>query len=154
MFHSSFLDALAEEADIEDGLMKALGVLDKSSIEIKAIKTARNGTQMSEIVVPPEFSSKLLEIKRIKIGWTLCQIEKKLHIPRCYNCLRMGHIARNCAMEKSEGMKCFNCMETGHTNQECKKSSVCPQCNTEGHRPDTMACPQFRTRRKQGGKKN
>ncbi|KAI5739905.1 hypothetical protein M8J77_024851 [Diaphorina citri] len=148
------IDALAEESDIEYGLMKALGVESKTNIEIKSVKLARNGTQMSEITVSAEYSIKLLELKKIKIGWTLCSVEKKFHIPRCYNCLRMGHLAKNCASEKEEGQKCFNCMEQGHTTQNCQNRSFCPQCNKGGHRPDTMACPLFRKRRKQGGRSN
>lgn len=147
------IDALAEEDDIEEGIMKALGVEDNTNITIKSLKQARNGTLMSEIVVSSEYSIKLIQIKRIKIGWTLCSVEKKMHIPRCYNCLRMGHIAKNCASEKSGENKCFNCMETGHSFETCTNSSVCPQCNKSGHRPDTMACPQFRSRRNQGTKR-
>lgn len=112
------IDALVEKEDVETGITKALGVQGLNlGLEIKTLRPARNGTQVSEIVVSQEFYFKLMDIKKIKIGWTLCQIEKRVFIPRCYNYLRMGHISKNCAQEKSEDKRCFNCMETGHTTQ-------------------------------------
>jgi len=42
--------------------------------------------------------------------------------PKCFNCNKYGHIAKECRAEKKERetQKCFKCDKTGHIAKNCK----------------------------------
>jgi len=41
--------------------------------------------------------------------------------PRCYNCQKMGHIARDCDLPRKP-LVCTNCKKEGHTRKYCQMS--------------------------------
>lgn len=50
------------------------------------------------------------------------------HRPRCLNCKELGHIAKNCTMEKIEPadkatIRCYNCDSEGHRVRDCESHS-------------------------------
>ena len=63
-------------------------------------------------------------------------------IPKCSNCEKMGHMARNCPEERRDyeqtGVKCALCGEDGHRVRDCKEErrtargpKTCKVCNSE-----------------------
>ena len=71
--------------------------------------------------------------------------------PKCFNCQKMGHYAKDCKSEKvplrcynyqTEGhyakdyknpMKCSNCQKEGHQAKNYSKGVICFTCKKEGH---------------------
>ena len=50
---------------------------------------------------------------------------------RCFNCNKMGHLARYC---RQKNVQCFNCGEVGHIGKNCPLL-LCGICKKGGHRP-------------------
>lgn len=116
-----------------------------SALEIKMSKNWR-GSLTAEISMNKDEAKKLIEVGKIKIGWSVCRVKNKIILNRCYGCLRMGHSWFECRYRnQNRGKKrCFNCTEEGHLVSECTKQARCNVCKVTGHRPDSAQCPQFR----------
>ncbi|KAI5722220.1 hypothetical protein M8J76_005519 [Diaphorina citri] len=61
-----------------------------SALEIKMSKNWR-GSLTAEISMNKDEAKKLIEVGKIKIGWSVCRVKNKIILNRCYGCLRMGH---------------------------------------------------------------
>ena len=52
--------------------------------------------------------------------------------PKCFNCQKIGHIAKDCKSEKAP-LRCYNCQTEGHYAKDCKNPTKCSNCQKEGH---------------------
>lgn len=50
---------------------------------------------------------------------------------RCFNCHRLGHISRQCALPPVT--LCYNCKQVGHKATNCQQEAVCRACGGPGH---------------------
>ena len=57
----------------------------------------------------------------------------------CFNCQKIGHIARNCRNRNC----CHNCGETHLENSYCSKNPACANCNIKGHSSTSRDCPIY-----------
>jgi hypothetical protein len=70
----------------------------------------------------------------------LCRIKVEPYIPRtiiCENCLRYGHLTRNC----KNGSLCKICTQPTHEGTSCRK--MCKYCDTYEHDTLSKDCPNF-----------
>lgn len=134
----------------QEELLKALEVAgsltedDKKTLVIKSMYTNRSGEQVATVTTTQKVGDKVLPVEHLKIGWSRCRVKEKFSIPRCSNCLRIGHINKNCKTRKTEGKKCLNCTQPNHEAKDCQNKSHCNSCAKEGHRADSMSCPKYR----------
>ena len=78
--------------------------------------------------------------------------ELKMGPQVCFNCLRIGHVSRDCKVKR-----CFRCNQLGHVKTECpragggrrKKKVTCFFCGKEGH--VSKDCPKKKNRGGGGG---
>lgn len=138
------IEAGANEEDLRRGLNAALGT--DLEIEIKKLYETRFGDQNAEIWIEENYMETLEKIQKIKVGWSVCIIKKKVRVDRCTLCLKLGHPRFKCRAKEQEEKKCFNCTKPGHTIKECQEQAFCNECNRAGHTPVTTECPMFRKR--------
>ena len=69
---------------------------------------------------------------------------KAKKVVRCFNCMRYGHISRNC----SSDTVCENCGEIGHLSSSCKNQSKCANCS-EAHPASSSNCTVYQEKRNQ-----
>ena len=45
--------------------------------------------------------------------------------PKCFNCNKYGHMAKECQLKKKERetRKCFKCEKEGHISKDCKETT-------------------------------
>ena len=64
--------------------------------------------------------------------------EKSKKVIRCFNCMRFGHIHKNC----KSNIRCERCGEA-HSAAECDKCIKCCNCGGD-HLASSSACPVYR----------
>lgn len=79
------------------------------------------------------------DIRRIGKGWNRWQIRKIDNDTQCYRCRKVG----NC-IEKEEETKCYKCGELGQIKKEYKGVQKCYLYKTEGHKAESLKCPEYR----------
>lgn len=82
------------------------------------INKSRNGVRTAVIHAPLRAGRRLIELKRIKIGWGMCRIKEfDTRDMACNKCRVKGHSAKNCS--GPERRKCFRCKEARHLIAHC-----------------------------------
>ncbi|XP_045482744.1 uncharacterized protein LOC123686561 [Harmonia axyridis] len=138
------LDIDANEAQIEDTL-KETASCQRDEITIKALRPLTEGRQAATIIASEEIIKKLIQIKRVKIGFSMEDIRERNIIVRCNRCWEIGHIARECSKE-DRSKKCRNCTKEDHRVKDCKHNPYCLNCEKEGHRTASQRCEKERAK--------
>lgn len=76
----------------------------------------------------------LIKMKRLNLEWVRCRVETFISILQCYNCCKIGHLAKNCSEAKPT---CSQCAQA-HRFKDCPNratSKVCKNCQRDKH-PD------------------
>jgi len=110
-----------EDSVEETELRELLEAYDNEFKRIKnvAIKEGKNGLRTAVILAPMRAGCRLIELKRIKIGWGMCQIKEfDAREQACNKFHRKGHSAKNCLGIKRK--KCFRYKEACHLIANCK----------------------------------
>lgn len=116
-----------------------------ASIEVNNLRKIRSGNMMAIVTTDKYLAEKLVNMGKIKVGWTWCRLKNRTNVRICINCLKIGHLAHRCPEEKSEIKKCLKCTETGHIARECTNEvRQCLVCNQSGHSCNNTGCPAFR----------
>lgn len=72
----------------------------------------------------------LLKTKRVNLEWVRCRIENFISVLQCYNCCKIGHMAKDC----KDGLPtCSQCTEF-HRFKDCpnkEKLKICTNCKNE-----------------------
>lgn len=107
------------------------------------------GSKFAVATVPAQIANTILVHKRIRIGWDWCRIEERIRLPRCFGCMEFGHTASNCKTSSSKDKekpppRYLNCGDDKHTAKTCENKTKCYSCGTEGHRPSSMSCPNYK----------
>ncbi|XP_018362464.1 PREDICTED: uncharacterized protein LOC108760787 [Trachymyrmex cornetzi] len=115
-----------------------------ADIKLGPISKARNGLGFIWVKCPVAAANKLIDRKKIKIGWTTAKITP--HPDRglqCFKCLQFGHVRSECR-NTTDRSTCYRCGEVGHQARECTKAAKCLVCEEaglpHGHRMGGNAC--------------
>jgi len=120
--HTVLLFLIGIEDSVEEKELR--DTLEAYDDELKSIKNVviREGRKLRTAVfrVPARVGRRLIEEKRIKIGWGLCRIKEfDKREQACNKCRKKGHAAKDCS--GAEKRKCFSCKEVGHLIANCKQ---------------------------------
>lgn len=143
------LDEITTREDVHEALVNLTE--ETKGLQISAVKSVRRsygGTQTATIGVSTETAKKLMEVRKIKIGWTICRIRQKL--PRkCFKCLEYGHNAANCKSKADYSKCCLKCGVNGHKMRDCAiKKPTCLICSgdesSRNHLTGSSYCPKYK----------
>lgn len=114
------------------------------------LRRAYGGTQIAAIRLPVEAANKMVEVGKVKVGWSVCPLRLtpriKKQMERCFKCMAFGHQARNCKGPDRSGL-CRKCGEEGHVARDCTKQPRCLLCKPEDgndHATGGFQCPAYK----------
>ncbi|KXZ75780.1 Putative 115 kDa protein in type-1 retrotransposable element R1DM-like protein, partial [Tribolium castaneum] len=96
------LDHEVNAEEIKAAISKALYGDNKivDFIDINGLKKSVPGRALTAIaVLPAADAAKILDKKRIRIGWNMCRVNENLVPTRCYNCQGYGHTSKELKKE-------------------------------------------------------
>ncbi|XP_053683106.1 uncharacterized protein LOC128733501 [Sabethes cyaneus] len=91
------------------------------------IKVVR--TNATSVIVESDATTfeKLVNLRRVNIGWERCRVREYIDVLRCYRCSEYGHIASSCTKPPC----CPKCAG-GHERKDCTSvSDKCVNCHNE-----------------------
>ncbi|KAM8701306.1 hypothetical protein ACLKA7_001851, partial [Drosophila subpalustris] len=81
------------------------------------MRKAYGGTQIATLALQPVIANKVLESGKVRIGWVVCRVRRKIDPKRCFRCMGFGHTSSRCRSQHAVSKEtCFKCADTGHTS--------------------------------------
>ncbi|KAK9746037.1 hypothetical protein QE152_g6444 [Popillia japonica] len=133
------MDVVATAREIGEVISKITAISTETS-EAKVLRSAYGSKQNATIVMHAD-ANKLLQIAKIKMGWTNCKIIERKSELRCYRCWEDGHIKFECNGIDKERL-CLKCAKEGHIATACPNQPFCIYCKQEGHQTGSLKCPE------------
>jgi hypothetical protein len=141
--HILGMDAVTTDLEVREALTNAVEFKKSDQLIVKPLRPARYGTQVATIIADEEDANKLLLLRNLRIGLSLCPLKERIDLIKCYKCWKYGHRAAKCT-EKNRSELCRNCAKEGHKSDQCKENAYCPLCESDGHAAGSGKCLAFR----------
>lgn len=146
------LDAITTAEEVWTALKDQAALeVDQSNKPIRMRKTYGE-TQAATISLPAKEARKLLELGKVKVGWSVCTIKVVTQLLRCYKCTEYGHHARTCkGVDRSAA--CWKCGGDGHKAAGCKEAPRCLLCKDgdNNHVAGSSKCGAYKAAMSQKG---
>jgi hypothetical protein len=93
-----FVPIEIEDAEIKSTILQQNNLLHPSDSVLQKKFTKRSFDDARHVVieVSPCLRRELLTIHKLKLQWSMCEVENFLTVTRCHKCLGFGHNARFC----------------------------------------------------------
>lgn len=115
------------------------------------LRKAYGGMQTASVNLTSDVARKMLEVGRIKIGWSSCHVrEKAKRMIKCFRCLEFGHISKMCKSSDDRSKLCRRCGTEGHIAKNCRSDPSCMFCKNGDSNEDikhvagSAKCPVFK----------
>ncbi|XP_023214383.1 uncharacterized protein LOC111617305 [Centruroides sculpturatus] len=99
----------------------------------------------------PTIRKLMIQIKKTNLGWTRCGVDDYIAVTQCYQCCKIGHIAKDCT---EKGPTCSQC-GLDHKFKDCSRrdKTECVNCKREklkvlNHNACSKQCPLIQRIRK------
>ena len=141
------LDCLTKKEEVQKALNGMLNSVEDRRISVLGPNS--RGQKMAICELGDKDATRMLETRRIKIGFVNCRVRPRLMVPRCYKCLGYGHYRQDCTGPDRRDC-CWKCGKPGHVAKACPGSPSCFLCSSWGrgssaHVAGTAACHAFKT---------
>lgn len=93
----------------------------------KVFRTKPDGTRLAVIEVEDRAALKMLNMCKIRIGFSIAKIRMLPIVIRCFKCHAFGYISYRCP-NKDDKECCRKCGEMGHSMKECTEMADCLLC--------------------------
>nr|CAH7763966.1 unnamed protein product [Callosobruchus chinensis] len=124
VLHITDIDADVDETKMKKTVGKVFPGM-SINVEVSAMRLMNNGNLATTIRVNKEVGEKLAQIGKLQIGWTLCNVRKRVHIPGEVVCLNLNKDFKEALKDTSIGKWLFkrDLDTTPKTAKELEKSS-------------------------------
>lgn len=143
LVHIRDIDAVTTQDDIVTALQHTGVVTEKAALKVKSLRPTVAGNQIATVALAENDAAKILEIGRLRLGLTMCRIEERVEVERCYRCWGFGHRSSSCRGE-DRANRCQRCTGEGHQRSTCEAEPYCPLCEAKGHQAGSGRCLEFR----------
>jgi len=126
------LDELATREEVIEAIKKPLNDSALSTEVVQSLRVMKDGSQTAKLYLPATKAKMLVDLSKIRIGWSVCRIRSILQPKRCFRCHEYGHIAAKCTSKEDLNGVCFKCGEAGHEAKTCKNPAKCCLCTKHG----------------------
>ena len=115
------MDACTSEEDVRGVIIQArVG----GELAIRIIDANNRGERLAIVSVQESEATKLLKVRKLKVGWIICRVRCRIPLVRCFRCLGYGHHARDCkGIDRSN--TCYKCGQTGYVAAACDNEPHC-----------------------------
>jgi hypothetical protein len=142
ILHIKGIDPTVETEEIKTAIQNA-GIKYIERCEVKSLRPTGDANQACTVVLDKSDGEKILKLKRLKIGFSICTVKERVNLLQCYRCWNYGHKATDCK-EKDRSNLCRRCAKGGHKAKDCNGQPYCPICEIAGHATGSGNCPKFR----------
>lgn len=140
------LDEITTKEELSAAIKTQYG--EEISVDDIVLRRTYGETQSAVLSVSEDTAKKLLDGRKLKVGWSVCGLREKVSLTKCFRCLEFGHIARNCKNEDRSKL-CRKCGKEGHIAKSCNNDPCCMFCigstpEKAKHIACTNRCPFYR----------
>lgn len=128
--------------ELKEALASQLEV-DVKQIRATKFRALHRGGKSTTVFLPNLAAEKAISFKRIKLGWSMCQIKEKFDPTLCANCQTFGHQTRTCTKKETTKKRCLKCGQEDHIAKDCINGERCFTCG-ENHSANSMRCSSYR----------
>lgn len=123
----------------------SLGECLPSDLRVSPIRLLRSGFGVAWVQCPLSALNRLMELGRIRIGWSSVRVESLGVRPtQCFRCWEFGHVRDTCKSAVDRSGHCFGCGEPNHNIRDCRSELRCVICRDRGlshsHRLGSAIC--------------
>jgi Zinc knuckle len=115
----------------------------EAEAKVGAIRVGKTGDGSVIVRLPKNSAQALVAKNRIRVGWARCRVSEFVAPQRCFNCLGLDHVARNCKAPKASGKLCYKCGKEDHVAKDCQNAEECFTCKVPGHFTNSVRCPAY-----------
>lgn len=105
------LDETVTTEEVKQAVKRVLG--DEALTGAVRLCNTLRGQALAFVELPEQDPLKLLDNGKVKIGWVICRIRRKIIVPRCFRCLGYEHHSKNCKGTDRSNC-CFKCGYSSH----------------------------------------
>lgn len=114
-------------------VLSSFGGCSVKDVRIGPIRTFGSGLGMVWAQLPAMAATRLADIERVSIGWTMARVELLKTRPlQCYRCWKYGHVQNMCHSVVDRSGSCFKCGQSGHKANMCQNTAHCVFCHDAG----------------------
>lgn len=125
------MDESTDETDIVNALIEVTKVEQPTTFKILNFRTSFGGTKQALVQLPEHLAAPLLQARKVRVGWVMCRLRRKIRVTQCFRCLEQGHIASQCK-GTDRGSLCRKCCNPGHKAKDCRAEAKCILCHESG----------------------
>lgn len=122
------------------------------NIEVVTVYESGHGKYSAIVELDPNTFNKIMQARKLKIGWAICKVYEHFSLMRCYKCNGYNHKAEKCTNSKTCG-KCGGQHETKECDSANKKCINCMKANErlklnldENHSAFDSTCKVFQNK--------
>ena len=125
-FELRYLDEVTAEEEIIAAWKDQIGQIHPS--DLKTIRDVLEDTRTAVMPIPMKLAGRAEELGKLRSGWTVFRLLRKITPRRCYKCLEFGHVAKQCCSNSDWSKHCFKCGGQGHIAKTCGGDHHCLLC--------------------------
>ncbi|KAJ3640316.1 hypothetical protein Zmor_003624 [Zophobas morio] len=143
ILHIRDIDSITSGEEVREAILRKCQVKNKEKLVVKPLSPARNGNQVATVIVEEDDATAIAQTGKIRVGLSLCRIQKRIDLDMCYKCWAYGHkAAKYQGNDRTE--LCKSCAKGGHKKETCNLDPYCPLCEKQGHEAGNKTCEAFR----------
>lgn len=126
-------------------IISAEGECPLHSVVVGEIKSMRNELSMVWVQCPLTGAVKIVDKKKIRIGWSLVKVEMlSARKKQYFRCWSFEHLRHQCKSSLDRSNACYKCGKNGHVAKGCLDKPNCLVCKDKGkehdHRAGSSVC--------------
>ncbi|XP_023215217.1 uncharacterized protein LOC111618029 [Centruroides sculpturatus] len=122
------LECLYEQNEIINSNMTETEFRNKVEVRFQFGSKGKQSTNWV-IQVSPDVRRLILKVKKINLGWSRCGAEDHISVTQCFQCCRIGHIAKDC---QEKAPICSQCGQSHkYKDYTHKEKAECVNCKRE-----------------------